>query len=571
MYVRHCNQWVLPSLLAIAVVQTPQWCIGQPVGPIEARSYAVTSGHPAATAVGIKVLEDGGNVMDAAVATSLALGVSAPFGSGLGGKLVMLYRDGATGEVTCLEALAAAPANIDAEQFSKLPLHQQRHGYAPVCVPGLPAGLSEAHQRWGLLPWRDVVEPAAELAEQGIPFIDDLTLLFASKASILKRDREAGNLYLVDGVAPEPGEVLRFDDLARTLRLMAEQGTKPFYEGEIAEKIVAAARAGGSSLTMDDFRAYKPRLHKPLVAEFQDHRIYASPPPLTGGVTVLATLKALEAPEWLKPRLPDVERIDHVSRVLFELYPRIDKRIADDASSVRAAGDLLSAKSIAAVRLQAQSYEGSLFADPNSTIPVEPTLDDEEDASTSHLVVADSKGNVACITQSLSFHFGASVVAPGTGVLLNNSMNNFNVVNPRSVNAVAPGKRPRSTMTPVIVEHNQEVRFAFGIPGGQRIPSTTVQLLLGVLASGDDLPDAFERWRFHLRRPIRRGEAANVIDLEEDAPASLVKRLQKRGWNPVDRARDGQYFGGGNGVQYLEGGKLLAVADSRRANAADGR
>lgn len=249
----------------------------------------------------------------------------------------------------------------------------------------------------------------------------------------------------------------------------------------------------------------------------------------------------------------------------------MDKRIADFRKADLAAKELLSPAAIEDLRSKAQAYRSGAIATPGLTETLEATLDDDEDASTSHLVVADSAGNIVCLTQSLSFHFGASVVSAGTGILLNNSMNNFNIENQRSVNAIQPGKHPRSTVAPVIVERDGKVEFAFGIPGGQRIPTTTIQLLMDVLVAEESLPTALERWRFHLRRPVEKGQAANILDFEEDAPDYLLSRLESRGWRPLEVTRDGTYFGGGNGVQYLSDGRLLAVADLRCANAAGGK
>ena len=413
--------------------------------------------------------------------------------------------------------------------------------------------------------------PAAEIAEQGVRFLDDLGPLFSLKAAQLRRNEDARRCYLVEGEVPRPGDVLCSKDLAKTLRLLAAEGIEPFYRGEIARRIVAAAQAGGSSLVLEDFASYRPHFVEPLEVDFRGHRVVSSPPPLTGGITVLAALKTLEDRDWsaLVPR--EEAYIDSVSRVLLQLYPHVDRRIADYRDCSAAASELLSPNYIGKLRARSWTVAPRAIAASGTVPSVEATLDDDRDASTSHLVVADSAGNIVCMTQSLSFHFGASVVPPGTGILLNNSMNNFNVVNRKSVNALAPGKRPRSTVAPIIVEQKGQVELAFGIPGGQRIPSTTIQLLLDVLAANDPLPEAFERWRFHLRRPIEQGEPANVIDLEADAPDFLTERLVACGWNSVVQPRDGTYFGGGNGVQYLANGHLIAVADSRRANTADGK
>ena len=261
---------------------------------VTAERYVVASGHPAATAVGLEVLRRGGNVIDAAVATSLALGVAEPYGSGLGGKLAMLYRDAATGKVYCIEALCSSAAATDPATFAQLSMNERQYGYQAAGVPGLTAGLYAAHQRWGSLPWAKLVEPAAQLAERGVEISPTMRSLFAPHRKQLKKDAEAARLYLVDDDTPPVGAVLPNADLARSLRMIAQGGPKAFYEGEIAQRIVAAAQAHGSPLSLDDFRNYRPRFTKPLAVCYRGHCVYSSPPPLTGGATVLATLKALE-------------------------------------------------------------------------------------------------------------------------------------------------------------------------------------------------------------------------------------------------------------------------------------
>lgn len=552
---------------------------------IIAKQYAVTSGHPAASEAGLQVLKRGGNVIDAAVTASISMGVAAPWGSGLGGKMVMLYREGQTGKIYCVEALNAAPKQLDPDTFIRLPPARRVHGYAAVCVPGMPAGLQLAHSRWGRLPWRAVVEPAAELAAEGIEFQSEMRPLFAHKTLRLSRDPTAARFYLLNEGLPPVGRRMCYPELATSLHQIAEQGAKAFYRGEIAERIVDAARSHGSSLTMPDFEHYEPRMLEPLVGEFEGCEVVTAPPPTTGGVTVLAALGVLAQLDWTGRDVRDLDSIDQMSRVLRELYPRVDRAIADNAKSVERAHRLLSPEALETVRGVAlaaaeQPAPGPPMPRRSSPAPMqsagsgellEPTLDDSEDASTSQLVVADSDGNVVCITQSLSYHFGASVVAPETGVLLNNSMSNFNLYNSKSVNAIAPGKRPRSTIAPVIVMRENHVRMAFGIPGGQRIASTTALILLDTLKMGRSLPEALGSWRYHLRRPVRAGQPYNCIDIEEDAPAQLVEQLADRGWQSEEWRKDGSYFGGGNGVEYLPDGSLLAAADPRRINDAAGQ
>ena len=548
-----------------------------------AERFVVTSGHPDATAAGLAVLRGGGNVVDAAITTSLCLGVAEPYASGIGGKGMLLYRDGKTGRVYAIEAMCAASQSIDAAAFADRPERERYAGYTSVAVPGLVAALDVAHRQWGSKAWRDVVTPAAELAERGVTVSEKMYQLMRPKRNLLRRDAQAARVYLVDSQTPAVGALVKYPDLARSLRWIASDGPKAFYEGEIAERIVAAADQAGAPLTLDDFRDYAPRLSEPLVADYDGHRVYTCPPPLTGGVTVLATLRALDGVAALDTTTGrDPTYIDLVGRVLLSVYPRVTRTIADVPTAVGDARKLFADEGVRSIRQEAEAAEPAKAAIRDSEPPglsgrdkpagsLQPLVDEYAgEASTTHLIVADREGNIVCLTQSLSYHFGACVVAPGTGILLNDSMSNFSTGEPSGCNFVAPGKHERSTIAPIIATKDGKAVLALGIPGGQRIPTTTIQLLIDILHFGTPLEEAFDRPRFHVRRPRGSEEAANIVDLESDAPQAYDERLAAMGWTPERHLRNGGYFGGGSAVAYHSDGTMRGVADLRRTNTADG-
>lgn len=534
------------------------------------KTWAIAAGHPEATRAGAEVLRGGGNVMDAAVAASLTLGVAEPYGSGLGGKLVLLYHDAASGEVTCVEALCPSPLATDPVEFAALSSRQRKYGYRAVCVPGLPAGLHAAHERWGSKPWADLTAPAEELARHGVTVTKAMHGLWTPHEKDLAADPEGRRLYLVDGKTPAVGACLANADLADTLKRLGERGAEEFYRGETARRIVAAAQAADAPMTLEDFATYKPNIGEPLAINYRGYRVYSSPPPLTGGVTVLAALKSQESAAWPVGKARDAGYIDRLSRSLQVFYPGINEQVADKPGAADYARGLLSDESIEAATRRALELDP---ADPEA-VPVAShrsgTLDDLPDASTSHLVVADAAGNMVSLTQSLSLHFGAAVIAPGTGVLLNDSMSNFATNWKASPNYIAPGKRPRSTVSPVLATRDGLPALTLGIPGGQRIPTTTLQLLVDILGSNLPLDEAFNRDRFHLRRPITSKQPKNHIDVEEGndpaETAALRAGLKERGWLTTGKPRNGLYFGGGNAIGYRPGGELFAVADPRRTN-----
>lgn len=540
---------------------------------IEAKRFSVTSGHPAATAAGLAVLRAGGNVVDAAITTSLCLGVAEPYGSGLGGKGMLLYRDGTSGRLFAIEAMCAAPMALDAEQFAIRPRRERYYGYTSAGVPGLLAALDAVHRRWGSMNWRDIVTPAVELAAGGVMVSEEMYKLMRPKRNLLRRDAEAASVYLVNGETPSVGSVMKYPDLARSLRLIADHGPLVFYKGELGEQIVAGARAAGAPLAMADFRAYSPTIGPPLSAAYDEFLVHTSPQPLTGGATVLATLRALDGVAALDATSGrDPKFINITGRILLSVYPRVNRAIADVPTASAAAEAILTDESISQIRQEAEAAEPEIFGtEAAKSRRHEAMADEMAEASTSHLIVADAEGNIVCLTQSLSLHFGACVVPPGTGILLNNSMSNYSIDDPTGCNYVAPGKRERSTIAPIIVTRDKAPVLALGIPGGQRIPTTTVQLLTDVLHFGTPLKDAIGRPRFHVRRPLTNSESGNVVDLEDDAPADFDQELSARGWQPVRQRRDGTYFGGGSAVMYRRDGSLEGVADLRRTNTADGQ
>lgn len=559
-------QQLLLTALSALVLVTPRCCLAQ--RQVVAQRFAVASGHVEATKIGLEVLRSGGNVVDAAIATSLALGVAEPYGSGLGGKLVWLYRDAATGKVTSIVALCTSPQEMDPTEFVQLPRNERKYGYRAVGVPGLVAGLAAAHERWGSKPWSELVEPAANLAEAGITIDATMQGLYRAHVKDLRRDAEAANLYLYQGELPPIGARFKNADLAATLRDLASNGPRSFYTGPTAQRIVKAARAAGAPLSVEDLKAYQAEVGEPLSIDYRGNRIYSCPPPLTGGSTVLAALKCFEELPQLDQTARATDFADQMGHVLLVLYPEIQDQLADVPTARAAAEQLLAA----AKAKQVAEEAGKI--DPRKPYPqpskIEQTSDALPVASTSHLVVADAAGNMVSLTQSLSLHFGAAVVAPETGFLLNDSMSNFSTHNPGTVNYAAAGKRARSTIAPILVTRAGKPALTLGIPGGQRIPTTTVYLLWQLLDQQKSLANTFAASRFHLMRPVTKKQPFNRMEFEVGSAEAWKSQLEALGWQTKSHPRDGHYFGGGNAIQYAADGTLIGVADPRRTNAVAG-
>jgi gamma-glutamyltranspeptidase/glutathione hydrolase len=489
-----------------------------------------------------------------------------PFNSGLGGKFVALYYDSKTGAVSFLDGMGVAPGKIPVKKLAGMDPLKRERGYLSACIPGCAAGLGQLHQRWGHLSWKTCVEPARKIATDGYEVPAKQLIVFADKQAAIRRDPAASQLFLTDGSIPKPGTRLTNPDLAHTLQILAEKGAEAFYQGDIAEKLVAASKAGGGYFSLEDFSHYRATVSAPLTTDYKGNRIHTGPSPLTGGGTLLLTLKALEPHDWSGIGRSDFSRIDLVSRVIQQVYPAVGTSFGDSpGNNTRMTGLFTAANygaflSRALVSTPENPRQGPFSLTPSGNL----------NGNTTHFIVVDRDGNIACVTQSLSHHFGAGVVAPGTGILLNNDLGNFSFNNPGSINAVGPGKRPRSTITPVIVTRDGKPILALGSPASQRIPTGVFQVLTSILDFKASLVDAIDEPRFHIRRPETSRSPANELDLETGITGDTVKKLAMNGWKTEAGTQDSYYFAAVNAVGFHPDGTHEAVGDERRTNSAAG-
>ena len=535
---------------------------------VKAAHGMVVAGHPQAAQAGVDILQAGGNAIDAAVAVSLALGVAEPYSSGLGGKLMLLYYEAASGRTYALDAMDAA-GSLDVAAYLRRPEEDRSYGYGSVCVPGLAAGLWTAHQKWGRQPWADNIAPALKLARAGFEVLPKTRIFFAEQEKKLRRgDAEIARLYLPDGKLPVVGSHLANADLARTLELLAQHGRDGFYRGPVAAAIVAASAQGGGALTLDDLAHYEARLVEPIGLDFRGYRLLASPPPTNGAPLFLTIMKALEDETFAGGPLRSAGNLDRIGRVWREVQPLVQRGLGDAPEAYFNYEKMIAPDSIAAIRRRARA--------PTVAVPAVAWWDDSGAsesamAATTHFIVADAAGNIVCATQSQSLHFGAGVVPSGTGVVLNDSMSNFAYTDPRSINYVAPGKRPRSTIAPTIVFRSGQPILAIGIPGAARIPTALLQVLLDRLAFDRPLREAIGDTRVHFELNWRKDNQES-LQAEASLPAADFAALSRLGWKVelAEPAGAGQIFGGINAIEVNAAGGYTGYADPRRTNAARG-
>lgn len=521
----------------------------------------VVSGSPESTEIGIGVLKDGGNAADAAVAVSLALGVAEPYGSGIGGKIAILYYDASSGDVDFIDGMVESPQKFPLADYAALPDDQRKRSFKSVCIPGTIAALELLHKDFGRLPWKELVEPVAELAEEGFKVTEHDAAIFRKSQTALRSNPETRRLYTLDGRMPKAGTLLANPDLANTLKILAEEGPSSFYEGSIARKIVAAMEDHDGWITLSDLKNYRARIEAPLEMDWFDYEVYASPSPTTGGATVLLTLKGLE----VLPKANSVEsgerynQLSHALQGAYGLY----QNFADRPDWKERQKEVFSSSSLRALQREVRARVST-----SEKLVDRSQASDDLETSTTHFIVVDQAGNIACVTQSLSNRFGACVIADGTGFLLNNSMSNFAIKTASSPNYIAPSKRPRSSIAPTIVLEEGKPVLAVGSPAGQRIPTSIAQIVSATLLYEQDLEDAIKAPRYHLRRPIYREDADNYLELEKEAGKELAKDLEAYGWDVHLLRSDGYYFGGVNAVLFQPDGLVVEAADPRRSNTA---
>ena len=555
---------LLLSILVIVVAICPTPADAAEPDAVRGAGGAVASAAPAATEVGLEVLRAGGNAADAAVATALALAVVHPQAGNLGGGGFAVIR--MTGQATALDFREVAPAAARTEMYlgpDGEPVRDKSLvGPLAAGVPGSPAGLFELHRRFGRLPWARVVAPAARLAGNGFVVTSRLERSVAGAAALLRRFPETAAVWLPGGEPPPAGSVLKLPGLAATLRAYGARGPSAITGGPLAVAIETASHRYGGILTAADLEAYRPVWRTPVVFGAFGWQVASMPLPSSGGIILGQTVGVLARSEWQRTPRFGAERAHLLTETWRRAYA--DRVLLGDPTTSKAdAADLL-----ADAWLDRRAREvRSRRATPSGSVRRWTPPDVPESTETTHLSVVDGDGNAVSLTTTLNGSFGCGLLVPGVGFLLNNEMDDFAAAPGRpnqfglvqgDANAVRPGKRMLSSMSPTVAWRESEI-VVLGSPGGSTIPTATVQVLLNLVVDGDGLQAAVNRPRIHHQW------MPDVLVAEPDALAPETRWEQERRGHVVE-IRD--HLGEVHAVRSTDNGEVEAAADPRGPGAA---
>jgi gamma-glutamyltranspeptidase / glutathione hydrolase len=481
------------SLLAIGIIISGSpAAIAAATRPAVAHKGAIASAYPLASQAGEEILKEGGNAFDAAVAVAAALAVVEPSSSGLGGGGFFLLHRQADGFETMVDAREKAPGAATRDMYldkagEEIP-NASTNGPISSAIPGEPAAFEYLARKYGKLPLKQSLQPAIRLARDGFPLYARLQYGIKAKHDILARSPDAAKAFLTaDGNVPEVGAIIKQPELARTLEAIANQGAKGFYEGRVAQNLVAGVRAGGGIWTLEDLKNYRVVERKPLIGEYHGARIITASPPSSGGIAVLDSLNILagfdlhdEDSATRKHLIIEAMRRAYRDRAIFLGDPDFIKMPLQQLMSVD----------------YAAGQRSSIRADKAMPSDLLPGIESEpKGMNTTHFSVLDAAGNRAGVTITVNLFFGSGYMPAGTGVLLNDEMDDFSTKPGRpnvfglignTANSIAPNKRSLSSMSPTFVE-TQKGMMIIGSPGGSTIIS---QVLLGVLNYVDGMSAA---------------------------------------------------------------------------------
>src|SRR5829696_1626041 len=505
---------------------------GRPVdrGP----AGVVACEHPQAALAGIRMLDAGGTAADACVAMAAAMAVLSPMMTGPGGDAFLLYREAATGSVRALEGAGRAGRGATVEALrARGQAGMPARGGEPITVPGAVALWGDAAAQLGRLGLATLLEPAREIAERGFPVAPVTARMWQAEEEVLRRDAAAADAFLSGGRAPREGEPVRLPELARTLGAIAAEGPRTFYEGEVGERIVAATKAAGGFLELEDMAAHRSTWVEPISASYRGLEVFELPPPTTG-VAALMILRALAREDLAALPPLSAERIHLEVQAKRHAFAALHDHVGDpDFAAVPV--EALLAGAVSAAERRAPAGRGA--------------------GDTTYLCAVDAEGNGCSFINSLYKGFGSGVVAPGTGVCLHDRGFGFSL-DEASPSVLAPGKRPLHTIIPALVTRDGALWAVYGNMGGFMQPQGHAQVLVNLHDHGMTPQEAVDHPRhFHDR---------GVLLVEGRVPEPEIAKLRRWGHAVAVAPAYASATGGAQVVRVLEDGVRAAGSDPRK-------
>ena len=525
---------------------------------VESTEGMVVSAQHVASDVGAAVLRDGGNAVDAAVAVGYALAVTHPCCGNLGGGGFMIIHL-ANGKDTFINFREKAPQaarwNMYLDARGNAIPEKSRDGYLAVGVPGTVMGLETARERYGTLPRATLLKPAIQLAEQGFGLTRGDVDVLEEGTAAFRNEPNVAAVFLNHGVPFKPGDRLVQPELAATLRAISEGGVQAFYHGAIAAAVAAETQARGGLLTKQDFAAYTVTESPPVSCPYRGYTVLSAPPPSSGGVILCEMLRILEGYPLQALGFHSSASVHYMTEAMRYAYRDRNRYLGDPTFVDNPIDRLLSDANAAAIR----SHITAKHATPSASFGVHEGP--AESATTTHYSIVDRIGNAASVTYTINDDFGAKVIAGNTGFFLNDEMDDFaakpGVANmfglvQGKANAIAPGKRPLSSMTPTIVLKDGKPLLVVGTPGGSRIITTVLEIIVNVIDHGMTLQEAVDAPRIH-HQWLPDTLAAEPFALSADSSTAL----RRMGYHLVPL----EVWGAGNAAQAVG----IAPADERLA------
>ena len=535
---------------------------------LEFKNGAVVSAHPAATAVGVEILKRGGNAVDATVAVKFALAVVYPNAGNLGGGGFLIYRS-AKGEINSMDFREKAPAAATKDMYLDAagePISDKsKEGHLAAGVPGTVAGMVELHNKYGKMPWAELVEPALQLAKHGFK----LTKQQAGELNRLKTKFQAFNPSGTAFIKSEgdwmEGELLIQEELANTIKLIRDKGRAGFYEGKVAKYIAKEMKRGGGIISKSDLKNYQAAWRKPIVGEYRGYKVITMQPTSSGGIALVQLLQSV-APY-------PISKWGHNADSTVQVMVEAERRVYADRAKHLGDPDFWK---VPQQELLTPAYNKSRMANMNwnkATLSSDIQAGEfakKESEETTHFSIVDKEGSAVSLTTTINTSYGNYVVVKGAGFLLNNEMDDFSVkpgvanyfgLIGYEANAIAPNKRMLSSMTPTILEKDGKLAMVVGTPGGSTIMTIVFQTILNVVDFGMDMQEAVNAQRFHHQwLPDRVDVEPRAIDIGSQ------RRLEAKGYNFYKRAAMGRV----DAILVTKDGSYQTGADPRGDDTAGG-